>query len=228
MYDFPGSSSMSTLSSALEVGLLDPRGSINEGVIVWFISFFGAVHWILYWRGLSVTLSGFAFVTSPIFIIMPWCTPQKFSTPLSGAPQKCFKSGPAHANAGPGPSVPRKGKAAVLQKRLQRDACPQRINSETLNKLKLLLQNFSFLNCFKATYNISRKNFVFCKVRRSVSWRSHGPFARVQCLQQIFPRSAQKCMHGFVLSCIALTWLGNGAFSFGPTLGFTVMIGITL
>jgi len=70
-------------------------------VIVWFIRFYGAVHWILYWRGLSVTLSGFAFVTPPISIIMPWCTPQKFSTPLSGAPQKCFKLGPALADAGP-------------------------------------------------------------------------------------------------------------------------------
>jgi len=39
-------------------------------VILWFISFYGAVH-SLYWRGLGVTLSGLAFLTSPISIIMP-------------------------------------------------------------------------------------------------------------------------------------------------------------
>jgi len=31
----------------------------------------------------------------------PWCIPSNFYTPLSGAPQKCFKSGPALANADP-------------------------------------------------------------------------------------------------------------------------------
>jgi len=47
--------------------------------ILWFIRFNGAAHWSLCWRGLGVTLSGLAFLTSPIFIIMPWCTSSKIS-----------------------------------------------------------------------------------------------------------------------------------------------------
>jgi len=59
--------------------------------------FSGAVHWILCWKGLDVTLSRLAFVTSsPIYIITPWCSPSKIFTHLwvSGAPKKCVKSGP--------------------------------------------------------------------------------------------------------------------------------------
>jgi len=62
--------------------------------IVWFIRFYCAVHWILYWRGLSVTLSGFVFVTSPISIIMPWRTPQKFLHTTEWGPAKVFQIGP--------------------------------------------------------------------------------------------------------------------------------------
>jgi len=69
--------------------------------ILWFIGFNGTVHWSLCWRGLGVTLSSFTFVTSLTSTIMPWFTLKNFCTSLSGAPQKCFKSGPALANAGP-------------------------------------------------------------------------------------------------------------------------------
>jgi len=48
-------------------------------VIIWLIRFYGAVHCILCCRGLNITLSGFAFVTSPISMIMPWCIPSKIS-----------------------------------------------------------------------------------------------------------------------------------------------------
>jgi len=68
-------------------------------VILWFIGFNGAVHWSLCWKGLGVTLTDLAFMTSPISIITP-CIPSNFYTPLSGTLQKCFKLGPALANAG--------------------------------------------------------------------------------------------------------------------------------
>ena len=60
---------------------------------------------MLYRRGFGVTFSGLAFVTSLISIInlRPDAPPQNFlhTTERRGAPQKCFKSGPALANAGP-------------------------------------------------------------------------------------------------------------------------------
>jgi len=72
-------------------------------VILWFIWFNGAVHWSLCWRDLCVTLSGLAFncnITDfyHYALIHPL---QNFHTSQSGAPQKCFQSGPALANAGP-------------------------------------------------------------------------------------------------------------------------------
>ena len=62
-------------------------------VIRWFIGFYGAVHWILCWRGLGVTLSDLAFVTSPISIITRWCTPSKISTHHWVGPEKVFQIG---------------------------------------------------------------------------------------------------------------------------------------
>jgi len=57
-------------------------------VIPWFVGFNGAVHWSLCWRGLGVTLSGLAFVTSLISTITPWFTPSKISTHNWVGPRK--------------------------------------------------------------------------------------------------------------------------------------------
>jgi len=40
-------------------------------------------------------------LTSPVSILITWCLQKFLHAPLSGAPQKCFHSGPAHAKAGP-------------------------------------------------------------------------------------------------------------------------------
>jgi len=56
-------------------------------VILWFIGFNGVIHWSLCWRGLGVTLSGLAFVTSLISVITP-CTPSKIFTHYWVGPHK--------------------------------------------------------------------------------------------------------------------------------------------
>jgi len=48
--------------------------------ILWFIGFYGAVHWSLCWRSLRVIISGRAFIISPISVIVTWCTPSNIST----------------------------------------------------------------------------------------------------------------------------------------------------
>jgi len=78
--DLLGVTEMSVEVSAREVKL----GAYHQTILAWYRPF----------RPGSLT--------SPISIIMTWWPPQKFlHTPQSGAPQKCFQSGPALAKAGP-------------------------------------------------------------------------------------------------------------------------------
>jgi len=59
--------------------------------------------WSLCWRGESGVMPPPSLSHKRISIVMTWCPPQKvLHTPLSGAPHKCFQSGPALAKARPG------------------------------------------------------------------------------------------------------------------------------
>ena len=69
---------------------------LKRVVIIWFIGFNGAVHWSLRRRGLGVSLSGLAFVTSPISIIEPWCTLSRISTHHWVGPRKSVSNRAPH------------------------------------------------------------------------------------------------------------------------------------
>ena len=64
-------------------------------VIIWFLGCNGAVHWSLCWRGLSITFTVLAFVTSPISIITPR-SPSKFSTHHWVGPRKSVSNQAQH------------------------------------------------------------------------------------------------------------------------------------
>ena len=65
-------------------------------VIIWFVGFNRPVHCSLRWRGLGVTLSGLASVTSPISIITSWCTLSRISTHHGVGPRKSVSNRALH------------------------------------------------------------------------------------------------------------------------------------
>jgi len=77
---------------------LSREEALMRTVILWFISFAGALHESLFWRGLGVTLSGLAFLIliSPISIIMPWCIPSTISTHHWVGPRKSVSNRAPH------------------------------------------------------------------------------------------------------------------------------------